>query len=95
MTREEIADRNDDLCKYYVEGHTLDECAERFGFSSQWARKILQRKKIWRPQYIKNRTKFLGVNISEETKAALARQAEERGVSVSRLVSDHVDKLVK
>ena len=95
MTREEMSSRNDEVCQYYLAGHTLDECVERFGFTSGWIRLILQRKGVWKPQTYKTRTKFLGVNISEATKRALHTKANEQGVSVSRLVSDHVDKLVK
>jgi hypothetical protein len=99
MTTEEraaqMAERNTAICSYYQQGHTLRDCASHFKLGRMRVLQIVQAAGIWRPYERGRRTKFLGVNVTEETKDALRRKADERGVSVSRFASDTLDEVVK
>ena len=106
MTTEErqarSAQRNADICAYYQQGINASAttsaaakaCASRFGLGRQRILQILQTAGVWKPYVKTGRTKFLGVNISEQTRDALKEKASEAGVSVSRMVSDVVDEMV-
>jgi hypothetical protein len=87
--------RNAEICAYYNEGHKLAECASRFKLGRQRILQILQASGAWRPYVKTDRVKFLGVTVSDETKAALKDLADEKGVSVSRLTSDILDEAVR
>lgn len=98
MTSEEkrlkMEQRNLDLCIYYKQGHKLSECASKFGLGRQRVQQILQAANVWTPYQKSCRTQFLGVSVSEDTKTKLEALAEQKGVSVSKLTSDELDRLV-
>ena len=98
MTSEEkaqqMADRNAAIVAYYLAGNKLSAVASRFRLGRQRTLQILQKAGAWRPYERTGRTKFLGVSVSEETKAALKAQAKEQGVSVSKFASDALDAAV-
>ena len=95
MTNEEKATamirRNADICAFYCAGNKPKACASHFRLGRQQVTNILKKAGVWRPYVRSDRTKFLGVNVSEGTKAALTQEAREQGVSVSRLVSDRLE----
>jgi predicted HicB family RNase H-like nuclease len=92
--RAQMDQRNAAICAYYQSGHKLKECASQFKLIRQRILQILQQAGVWKP-YVKNeRTKFLGINVSEQTKDALKRRAEQQGTSVSQLASDVLDDAV-
>lgn len=92
--RAQMTTRNQAICDFYKAGHKQKECASKFKLGRQRVLQILQAGGAWKPYEKGDRTKFLGVNVSEETKEALARKAEAQGVSVSRLASDALDAVV-
>lgn len=94
MANEERIERNAAICAYYEQGHKLSKCASKFEISRQQVMNILKQAGVWRPYVKGGRTKFLGVSVSEETKDALRKRAEEEGKSVSRLASDALDAVV-
>ena len=86
--------RNGAICAYYKEGRKLSECASRFRLGRQQIMNILKKAGIWQPYVKGERTKFLGVSVSEGTKDALRKKAGEKGKSVSRLASDVLDAAI-
>ena len=99
MTPEEktaqMAIRNDAICTYYLDGHKVAECARHFQLNRQRILQILKQAGVWVPYVKTRRTQFLGVSVKVSTKVALMRKADQEGTSVSRLVSDAADQLVK
>ena len=90
--------RNEEICEMYVAGSTLQECGERFSISRERVRQILNKAgvpKQRRTTEKSDREVFLGVNLTATTKEALKTKAKKRGVSMSRMVSDEIDELVK
>lgn len=87
--------RNADLCAYYNEGHNARQCASKFRIARQRVIQILQEAHVWKPYVKNNRTQFLGVSVSEETKDALRVKADAEGKSVSRFASDVLDEVVR
>lgn len=87
--------RNAAIVAYYSDGHKLAECASHFRISRQRTLQILKDAGAWRPYVKNNRTQFLGVTVTEETKEGLKNVADERGVSVSQFASDVLDDAVK
>jgi hypothetical protein len=98
MTPEEKADaravRNAAIVEYYQKGNKLAHVASKFKLPRQRVLQILKAEGVWQPYERSNRTAFLGITITEETKAALKEKAEEEGTSVSQLMSDAADELV-
>lgn len=98
MTNEEkvaqAAVRNARICAYYQAGHKVRDCASEFALGRQRIMQILQAAGVWKPYVKGGRTKFLGVNVSGETKDALKAKADERGTSVSKYASDVLDAAV-
>ena len=98
MTPEERATamttRNANIVAYYTAGNKLKAVAQHFGLGRQRIMQILQAAGAWTPYVKGDRTKFLGVNVTERTREALSQKAEERGVSVSRFASDALDEMV-
>ena len=98
MTPEEKATqmtaRNAAICAHYTSGHTVRECASHFILGRQRIMQILQEAGVWKPYVKGERTKFLGVNVSEETKDGLKAKADAEGKSVSRFASDVLDAAV-
>ena len=90
----QMTQRNAAICAHYQAGHKLSECASRFKLGRQRVQQILKAAGIWKP-YIKNdRTKFLGVTVSEADKAALTLEAARRGISMSALTSDLIKDML-
>lgn len=89
-----MTERNASICRYYQDGHSLKECASHFTLGRQRIKLILQAGNVWRPYVKGERTQFLGVNVSEETKGALKEKADAAGKSVSRFASDALDEVV-
>ena len=79
---------------YYLEGHTVRECASHFQLNRSRIYQFLCKEGVTRPPQKGRRNKFLGVNVSEETKDALKAKADEQGTSVSRFASDALDAAV-
>ncbi|HVJ72062.1 MAG TPA: hypothetical protein VM531_11255 [Sphingomicrobium sp.] len=90
-----LGQRNQDICAYYQSGQTIASCSKKFGLQRQRIQQILKQGEVWRPRVKSGRTTFLGVSVNEETKKALHRKARSEGLSVSKLASDALDKLVK
>lgn len=90
----EMRQRNADICAFYKEGHTIPECCARFHLKRQRVQQILKGAHVWQPRRRSNRTTFLGVTLSPPTKEALKHEADERGVSMSKLASDILDATV-
>lgn len=90
----QMAERNAAICAYYLQGRKLSECASHFKLGRQRIQQVLQQAGVWKPYVKSDRTKFIGVTVSEPTKEALQTRAEAEGVSVSRLVSDKLDAMV-
>lgn len=99
MTSEEKKDqmnkRNEGICAFYAEGHSVAKVASQFKLGRQRVQQILTEAGVYQPYVKMDRTKFLGVSVTNETKDALKAKAYERGVSVSRLTSDILDRAVK
>lgn len=87
--------RNAAIVAYYLEGHKLSEVARHHRLGRQLVLRILKQAGAWKPYVRSNRTRSVGVAVSEETKQALVERAEERGVSVSRLASEALDAYVQ
>ena len=99
MTPEEKARqmeaRNAAICEFYAEGRSAKQVASKFRIGRQRVYQILNAAgAIIRPRPTR-RQKFLGVTITSETKSALEAKAEAEGTSVSKLVSDALDEVVK
>lgn len=92
------AERNADVARAYVDGLTVLELSERFHLTTERVRQILRKSAVYQGYRDKHREKrpaFLGVNLTEETKDALQVKADEQGTSMSRLVSDTIEEMVK
>ncbi len=98
MTDEErtrqMTDRNQQICSRYLSGGSVKQCASEFRLGRQRIMQILQAAGVWKPYVKQGRSKFLGVNVSAETKDALKHKADDAGVSVSRFASDALDRAV-
>lgn len=92
--RAQMQQRDAAIVAYYQEGRKLSECASRFRLGRQRVLQILKRADAWRPYVKKNRTNFLGVSISDATKEALRRESERRGVSMSSLSDEAIQKML-
>ena len=83
-------DRDVEIIRAYVAGRSVRDLAEHFNISRGRLYQIL--KDIVKVRTNSKRTEFLGVNVTEETKVVLERQARAAGVSVSKIVSDRLDE---
>ena len=106
---EQNKNRNEEICKRYVEGGTLKSIAFDYGLSSERVRQILQRGGISKHFRAKQknvglkdgvfvtdeRGEFLGVNLSEEDKTALREEAARRGISMSKLSSNIIQEMLE
>jgi hypothetical protein len=91
-------ERNEEICRRYVGGATLQECGEQFKLSHERIRQILRKAGVFkqhRQTERSDRDEYIGVNVRPETKDELRAEADERGVSVSRHVSDVLDAHVR
>jgi len=92
----EKTDRDAELCDMYLAGATLSACAEKFGISKPRAQQIVRKHGYaTRLSQEEPRGAFLGVCLTPESKEALRVKAEEEGKTMSRLVSDAVEEMVK
>ena len=87
-------ERNKAICDYYNAGHKLRECASKFQLGRQRILQILQAGGAWKPYVKTDRTKYIGVNVSEDTKVALKELADAEGKSVSKFTADVLDRVV-
>lgn len=106
VTTEDIEDgikragspRNFEMCRQYMDGTTLDDCAVRFGVSRERVRQILRKAGVFkRDRFVEKsqRDHYIGINVSEASKEGLKDLAERQGVSVSRLASDTLERMLK
>lgn len=89
--------RNADICRLYTEGQTLKQLAGGFALSVERVRQIVKKANLTkkdRKVIRTDRDTFLGVNIRPATKLALETEAQERGMSVSALVSEKLEAAV-
>lgn len=86
--------RNKDICAFYVAGHKLREVASQFKIGRWRTMQILRDGGVWKPYEKSGRTQFVGVNVTEETKKALAMKADAQGESMSKYASDLLDEAV-
>ena len=84
--------RDKAVCDYYTAGHKCSECASKFRISRQRVQQILHKAGVWKPYVKGNRTKFLGVMVTEEGKDALKAEADRRGTSVSAVASGLIEE---
>lgn len=98
MTPEEkqaqMTARNAAICAYYTAGHKVAACASTFRLGRQRVLQILQAAGVWKPYEKQGRDKFLGINVTEQTKIALKDKAGRDGISVSQLASNALDAAV-
>src|ERR1017187_10100761 len=87
------SERNATISGHCTAGVTLDALAVEFTLSRQRIRQIVRKAGVW--QRKTPRGAFLGVDVTDETKAALKSEAEKRGVSVSRLTSDTLEQMLE
>ena len=83
------------IVAFYVRCQNVQACAEHFALSDQRILQIVKAAGVWQPRVKGDRTQFLGVQVSEETKSALHQRARTKQTSVSRLVSDVLDDEVQ
>lgn len=99
MTHEEktqqMLQRNKDICACYAAGNKVAAVASRFQLGRMRVLQILQSAGVWKPYVKSGRTAFIGVNVSEATKAALVAKADAEETSVSVLASEVLDKAVE
>ena len=86
--------RDDAIVKYYLEGHRVRDCSSKFRLSRQRVHQILNLRGVWKPMTKGERIKHLGVTVTPETKDALKELADAKEMSVSQLVSDHLEELI-
>lgn len=90
--------RNEELCQMYTAGSTLQTCGEHFKICRERVRQILLKAGVLKRERVtkkSDREAFLGVNLSPTAKKALKTKAGEKGVSMSKMVSDKIDEMVK
>lgn len=82
-------ERNDEICRLYIEGASIYDIGPQFKLSHERVRQILRQRGILREdRALSDRDEFLGVNISEQDKDALRAEAARRGLSMSALTAD-------
>lgn len=91
----QMTQRDAAICEYYVAGHKIAACASQFKLGRQRILQIIKAAGVWKPYTKMDRTRFLGVNVTDATKGALKVRAGKRGISVSQLSSDILDEAVK
>lgn len=91
---QQMTARNEAICRFYADDHTLAECGKKFGLKRQRIQQILQAAGVWRQYARTGRNKHLGVTVSEEDKMALTAEAKRRGVSVSSLTADTIREML-
>lgn len=85
------SERDEEICRLFVDGMSLHDCSVRFGVSHERIRQILRKAKVFkgkRPLDKSDRDEFLGVNLTEADKIRLRAEAGRRGMSMSMLTSD-------
>ncbi len=92
--RKQMDARNQAIVAYYNEGNNPRKCASKFGVGRQRVLQILQKLGAWKPYVKSDRTKHVGVVVSEETKGRLHEKADEKGMSVSQFAADALERAV-
>lgn len=90
-------ERNEEICRLYVSGLTLNQCGDIFKLSHERVRQILRKAGVFKRDRAverSDRDEFLGVNLTEADKDALRAEAERRGVSMSSLTSDLIKDML-
>jgi hypothetical protein len=90
--RSKKAERDAEICTYYLSGAKLSRCASRFRLGRQRVLQILQKAGVWKPYVKSTRTAFLGVKIEGGIKEQLKQEADRQGISVSQLVSSKLQQ---
>jgi hypothetical protein len=90
------AERDLEICRFYLAGRTLEEIGQHFGVKRQRIKQIVKRAGIWRPQAQPEsvRDHFVGVTLSESDKTALRAEAERRGISMSTLTAELIKEML-
>jgi lambda repressor-like predicted transcriptional regulator len=86
--------RNDSICAAYQTGLTLAAIGRQFGLSRPRIQQILKKAGVWVPSTKRRRTEYLGVTMTEQTKAALKVEAEKRGISLSALSDETLKEML-
>lgn len=94
MTRVE---RDANMCQRYKDGATMEEIRRETGLSRQRVQQILRQNGLHKSdrKVTSDRDDFLGLNLSKPVKAALRKEAQRRGVSMSALSSDVLKDMLK
>lgn len=87
-----FAERNKEICKQYTEGQTLGFIADAHKISRQRVRQIVIACGAWKRA--EPRSAFLGVDLVPETKDRLAKVADEKQTSMSKLASDAIEDML-
>lgn len=87
-------ERNDEICRLYVGGLTLEECGQQFDISRERARQVLRKAGVFRKdRHFEPRDKFLGVSVPSATKEWVTEEAERQGTSASRLTTTAIEEM--
>ena len=88
--------RNEEIRTHYDTGHTIRECAEKFGMSAENARQILLKfGELRRTGPMKKRFVTIWASVSPETKRMIEKTAKEKGISIARLTGQLVEATSK
>lgn len=92
----DMAERDQEICKMYLAGKTLQECGTQYGIRRQRVKQILKEAGVWRPavKQTSERDEFLGLNISTADKVALRAEAARRGISMSALSAEAIKEML-
>lgn len=89
-------DRDDQICRLYAAGATLEYLGSVYTLSRQRIQQIVMKAGIFRGTVQRSdREEFLGVNVTRDDKKALLREAHRRGLSMSALTSDMIKEMLK
>lgn len=85
-------ERNDTICRLYLEGKSLADIGRQFGLKRQRIKQIVVEAGLWRKRMPaqNERDEFLGINISESDKVALRAEAARLGVSMSAMTAEWI-----
>ncbi len=93
--KQSMTERNAAICKRYEAGDKVSKIVKDFKLGRQRVYQVVKDAKVRRPTVQGSRTKHLGVTVKDATKIGLQRVADGKGVSVSQLTSDVLDKVVE
>lgn len=96
-SEKQVSARDIEICRLYIgtkdqPGLTLQALGEQFHISRERVRQILRREGVFkRDRHIDLHNQYLGVGVPQPLKDALYSEAEQRGISVSALVSETLE----